>query len=98
MDEQTHERIRNTVARVPSGCVASYGDIAALADAPSPRIVGWVLKEDGGDLPWHRIVRTDGTVAKPRQLPMLRDEGLEIPGDKIDMRRYRWDPEEDADQ
>lgn len=92
MDEETHERIRNAVARVPAGRVASYGDIAALAGASNPRFVGRVLKEDGFDLPWHRIVRTDGTVAKPHQLPRLRDEGLEIPGDRIDMNRYRWDP------
>jgi len=98
MDEETHERIRATIAKVPQGRVAAYGDIARMAEAPSPRIVGWVLKEDGGDLPWHRIVRTDGSVAKPRQLPMLRDEGLEIPGDKIDMARYRWDPEGDSDE
>ena len=94
MDEETHERIRAAIARVPRGRVASYGDIAAMTGAPSPRIVGWVLKEDGADLPWQRIVRTDGTVAKPQQLPMLRDEGLEIPGDTIDMQRYRWNPED----
>ena len=94
MDECTHEKIREAVASVPQGYVASYGDIADLAGASTPRIVGWVLKEDGFDLPWHRIVRTDGTVAKPHQLPRLRDEGLEIPGDRIDMNRYRWDPED----
>ena len=96
MDEQTHERIRTAEASVPRGWVAAYGDIAKMAEAPSPRIVGWVLKEDGGDLPWHRIVRTDGTVAKPQQLPMLRDEGLDIPGDRIDMGRYRWTPDDSA--
>lgn len=93
MDEAMHERIRGAIARVPQGYVASYGDIAALAGASTPRIVGWVLKEDGGDLPWHRIVRNDGTVAKPQQFDLLRDEGLEIPGRRIDMERYRWDPE-----
>lgn len=94
MDEETHERIRSAIARVPKGYVASYGDIAALAGASTPRIVGWVLKEDGGDLPWHRIVRNDGSVAKPQQFDMLRDEGLQIPGRRIDMERYRWDPED----
>lgn len=95
MDEQTHELIREMVASVPVGKVASYGDIAALAGASNPRIVGWVLKEDGFDLPWHRIVRTDGTVAKPEQLAHLRQEGLTIPGNRIDMYQYRWDPKKD---
>ena len=93
MDEQTHERIRAAIADVPSGRVASYGDIAALAGAPTPRIVGWVLKEDGGDLPWHRIVRNDGTVAKPEQFGLLRAEGVFTKRSRIDMARFRWDPE-----
>lgn len=97
MDEATHERIRTAIAHVPRGKVAAYGDIARLAGAPSPRIVGWVLREDGGDLPWHRIVRTNGTVAKPQQLGMLREEGLEIPDQRIDMRRYRWVPAEEVE-
>ena len=95
MDECTHERIRQTVARVPKGYVASYGDIADLADASTPRIVGWVLKEDGFDLPWHRIVRVDGTPPphkRQEQLGLLADEGVQSDGVKVDMRRYRWEP------
>lgn len=52
-----------------------HTDIVVVTYAPSPRTVRWVLN---GDLPWRRIVRNDGTVAKPRQLSMLRDEGFEI--------------------
>lgn len=69
MDEQTHERVREIVAAVPAGTVATYGDIAALAGLPNPRMVGNVLREDGGDLPWHRIIRADGMPA-----PHLREE------------------------
>lgn len=96
MDEQTHERIRELIAAVPAGNVASYGDIAALAGASNPRIVGWVLREDGFDLPWHRILRADGTVAvhkQQEQLERLRAEGVLAKGSKIDMKVYRWDPD-----
>lgn len=96
MDEQTHERIRELIAAVPAGNVASYGDIAALAGASNPRIVGWVLREDGFDLPWHRILRADGTVAvhkQQEQLDRLRAEGVLAKGSKIDMKVYRWDPD-----
>ena len=51
MDESMHERIREAVASVPQGYVASYGDIAELAGASTTRIVGYVLIEDGFDLP-----------------------------------------------
>lgn len=94
MDEALHETVRKIVAAIPPGSVASYGDIAELARAPSPRLVGRVLAEDGGDLPWHRVLRVDGTPAHHlarRQLELLRAEGVPTDGDRVDMRRYRWD-------
>jgi methylated-DNA-protein-cysteine methyltransferase related protein len=93
MDEQLHERIREVIATVPSGSVASYGDIAAIAGAPSPRLVGRILAEDGHDLPWHRILRADGTPAphlEEEQLERLRAEGVLADGNRVSMRQYRW--------
>jgi methylated-DNA-protein-cysteine methyltransferase-like protein len=94
VDEELHERVRKIVSAIPSGSVASYGDIAELAAAPSPRLVGRVLAEDGSDLPWHRVLRADGTPAHhlaERQLELLRAEGVLADGRKVNMRRYRWD-------
>jgi methylated-DNA-protein-cysteine methyltransferase related protein len=93
MDEQLHEKVREVIAGIPAGSVASYGDIADLAKAPSPRLVGRILAEDGHDLPWHRVLRTDGTPAphlRDEQFQLLRAEGVLPDGDKISMRRYRW--------
>lgn len=93
MDEQTHERVREIVAAVPAGTVATYGDIAALAGLPNPRMVGNVLREDGGDLPWHRIIRADGMPAphlREEQLARLRAEGVLADGQRVDLRRHRW--------
>jgi methylated-DNA-protein-cysteine methyltransferase related protein len=94
MDEALHEKVRKIVAAIPPGSVASYGDIAELAHAPSPRLVGRVLSEDGSDLPWHRVLKSDGTPAHhlaERQLELLRAEGVLADGRKVNMRRYRWD-------
>jgi alkylated DNA nucleotide flippase Atl1 len=94
VDEELHERVRKIVSAIPPGSVASYGDIAELAAAPSPRLVGRVLAEDGSDLPWHRVLRADGTPAHhlaERQLELLRAEGVLADGRKVNMRRYRWD-------
>jgi alkylated DNA nucleotide flippase Atl1 len=93
MDEQIHERIREIVAAIPPGSVATYGDIAELAGAPSPRLVGRVLAEDGHDLPWQRVLRANGTTAPHltrEQLARLRAEGVLADGEKVDLRRYRW--------
>ncbi|SFQ17382.1 Alkylated DNA nucleotide flippase Atl1, participates in nucleotide excision repair, Ada-like DNA-binding domain [Amycolatopsis arida] len=93
MNEELHERVRELVAAVPPGKVATYGDIAALAGASTPRLVGRVLSEDGLDLPWHRILRANGTPAPHlarRQLELLRAEGVLADGKKVNLRTYRW--------
>lgn len=93
MDEELHERVREVIATVPPGKVSTYGDIAAIAGAPSPRLVGRILAEDGSDLPWHRILRANGTPAPHlahRQLELLRAEGVLADGQRVNLRRHRW--------
>lgn len=93
MDEELHERVREVIAAVPPGKVSTYGDIAAIAGAPSPRLVGRILAEDGADLPWHRILRADGTPAPHlahRQLELLRAEGVLADGRRVNLRTHRW--------
>ncbi|NIV17167.1 MAG: hypothetical protein GWN47_01890, partial [Woeseiaceae bacterium] len=51
-------RIREAIRDIPSGCVASYGQIAEIAGIPrGARQVGHALKHlpDGHDVPWHRV-------------------------------------------
>ncbi len=93
MDDETLERVRHVVAAVPPGSVLAYGDVAARAGLPGrARLVGRILAEDGHDLPWHRILRADGTPAPhlaSEQLARLRTEGVLAQGGRIPMRRYR---------
>jgi alkylated DNA nucleotide flippase Atl1 len=96
VNEELHERIRELVRAIPQGRVSTYGDIAALAGASTPRLVGRVLSEDGHDLPWHRVLRASGVPAPPivrRQLELLRAEGVLADGERVDLRRYRWSPD-----
>ncbi len=77
-DEQV-ERVRALVAAIPSGRVATYGDIAAAAGLSSPRIVGWIMRTDSAGLPWHRVITASGRPARhltTRQLELLRAEGI----------------------
>ncbi|SDC98549.1 MGMT family protein [Actinokineospora iranica] len=93
MDEELHERVRAAIRSIPEGRVATYGDIADLTRAPSPRLVGRILSEDGHDLPWHRVLRANGTPAPHlarEQLERLRAEGVLADGEKVDLRAYRW--------
>ncbi|ASO18581.1 alkylated DNA nucleotide flippase Atl1 [Actinoalloteichus hoggarensis] len=91
--EEWAERIREVVASIPVGRVLAYGEVGAIAGAPSPRFVGTVLAEDGADLPWHRVLRANGTVASHlahRQLELLRAEGVLAEDGRVDLARYRW--------
>ena len=82
-ERQILTRIRGT----PRGFVRTYGDVSPGA----PRVAGAVLHacEDPG-VPWHRIVRADGSVAKgERQRALLEAEGVPFRGDRVDMHLAR---------
>ena len=77
-DEQV-EAVRALVSAIPAGRVSTYGDIADAAGLSSPRIVGWIMRTDSSDLPWHRVIRASGRPAPhltTRQLELLRAEGV----------------------
>jgi alkylated DNA nucleotide flippase Atl1 len=94
MDLEVLERVREAVAAIPAGCVLAYGDVAAQVGLPRrARLVGRILAEDGHDLPWHRVLRADGTPAPQlaaEQLSRLRTEGVLARDGRVSRRRYRW--------
>lgn len=96
MEDEELERVRGIVSAIPAGSVLAYGDVAARAGLPGQaRLVGRILAEDGADLPWHRVLRADGTPAAhlaAEQLARLRAEGVLAEGGRIPMRRYRAGP------
>ena len=74
---------------VPRGFVTTYGDLSPGA----PRFAGAVMARcDDPDVPWQRIVRADGSLAKgERQRKLLEREGVPFRGARVDMRRA-WVP------
>jgi alkylated DNA nucleotide flippase Atl1 len=75
------------VREIPPGFVRTYGDVSP----GSPRFAGAVLFEcDDPDLPWWRVVRADGSLAKgDRQRERLRAEGVPFRGDRVDIATAR---------
>jgi methylated-DNA-protein-cysteine methyltransferase related protein len=80
-------RILDRVRATPAGFVRSYGDVSPGA----PRIAGAVLSGcTDPSVPWHRIVRADGSLAKgARQRALLEAEGIPFVGERVDMRAAR---------
>ena len=81
------DRILARVRATPFGFVRTYGDISPGA----PRVAGAVLHAcDDLAVPWHRIVRADGSLAKgSRQRALLEAEGVPFRGERVDMRVAR---------
>lgn len=96
-DDDYVEAVLSVVERIPPGKVLSYGDIAELVGVGGPRQVGWVMSHYGGAVPWWRVVRADGQPAgchAGEAVRRLRSEGTpfrEPSGDRVDMRRARWE-------
>jgi methylated-DNA-protein-cysteine methyltransferase-like protein len=71
------------VRSVPPGFVTTYGDLSPGA----PRFAGTVLAAcDDPGIPWHRVVRADGSLAKgARQRRLLETEGVPFRGARVEM-------------
>ena len=81
------EEVLDRIRAIPEGFVRSYGDLSPGA----PRYAGTVLRGcDDPDLPWWRVVRADGSLAKgERQRALLDAEGVPFRGARVDMRVAR---------
>lgn len=85
-DDARALRILDRIRAIPPGFVRTYGDI----DRRAPRLVGRVLATTAEDVPWHRVVRADGSVARgARQRALLRREGVPLRGDRVDLAQAR---------
>ena len=80
------DRIIERIQAIPEGWVRTYGDI----DPRAPRLVGLVLSQTNADIPWQRVVRADGSLAKgARQRELLLQEGVPMLGDRVHMNEAR---------
>lgn len=88
--ESRTDRIVGRIGAIPEGFVRTYGDI----DPDAPRLVGHVLASVEDGLPWHRVVRSDGSLALGgTQRALLLDEGVPMRGDRVDLRLTRLPPD-----
>ena len=90
------ERVLDTVSRIPRGKVMSYGDIAEYLGEGGPRQVAKVMSTYGSEVPWHRVLRANGSCAErvsDRQLVLLRKEPVvfDESGRRVRMDQSRWD-------
>lgn len=96
-------RIYEIVSHIPKGCVATYGQIAALAGNPRwARVVGYALhvNPEPGKIPCHRVVNREGKTTpafafggEDIQKKLLESEGIVFsPDGTVDLEKYLWKP------
>ncbi|MEM6431839.1 MAG: MGMT family protein [Deinococcota bacterium] len=97
--------VLETVKAVPTGQVATYGQVADLIGHPgAARQVGMVLrglKDDDGDVPWQRVINAQGGISTYKvgngelQKALLEAEGITFNDQNCcDLKHYRWQPED----
>ncbi|MGA7706018.1 MAG: MGMT family protein [Solirubrobacteraceae bacterium] len=81
--------ILRRVRAIPPGYVRTYGDVSPGA----PRLAGRVLSRAGAeDVPWHRVVRADGSLAKGApQRRLLEAEAVPFRGERVVLSSARLD-------
>lgn len=102
---ERYQLVYAVVAQIPSGQVATYGQIAQLAGLPrQARLVGYALSALAvrNRLPWHRVInaqgriseRGDGGAAALAQRRRLEREGIRFStAGVVALAQYQWQPE-----
>jgi alkylated DNA nucleotide flippase Atl1 len=87
LDSARAKRVLARIREIPPGFVRAYSDL----DPGAPRFAGAVLSVcDDPTVPWQRIVRADGSLAKgERQRRLLEAEGVPFRGERVDMALVR---------
>ena len=102
MEKTFNEQVYDIVARIPSGRVATFGQIAKMIGRPRmARFVGYASNnKNSWHLPWHRVVFKDGGLCcgfATEQYRALKSEGVRFDDEKrVIMPIYQWNPERDA--
>ena len=106
-----YEQVWNLVRQIPHGKVVTYGQIAQMLPPPegvelqeyktfSPRWVGGAMAACPDDVPWQRVINSQGKISErpgaKRQRQLLEEEGIVFGKDKVDLKVYQWrDPGEE---
>ena len=108
-----YEQVWAITRRIPRGKVATYGQIAKMIPPPNgveieayaafaPRWVGGAMANCPDDVPWQRVINSQGKISErpgaERQRPLLEQEGVEFDAkDRVDLKKYGWNGKDEAD-
>jgi alkylated DNA nucleotide flippase Atl1 len=87
------EAVFDAVEQIPPGRVSTYGAVGRLIGIGPRRVARALSGGGGGAVPWHRVVRADGTAAEPvraEQLARLAAEGVPVRDGRVVLAAVGW--------
>lgn len=103
--QEFNQRVWKLVRRIPRGKVATYGQLALMLKPPpgveestyrafGPRWVGGAMAACPDDVPWQRVINSQGKISSrpgaARQRKLLQQEGIVFSKDRIDLQLFGW--------
>jgi methylated-DNA-protein-cysteine methyltransferase related protein len=101
-----YEQVWHLVRQIPYGKVATYGQIALMLPPPmgvefetykafSPRWVGGAMAACPDDVPWQRVINSQGKISQrpgaQKQKELLLEEGVVFDEKgRVDFKKYGW--------
>ena len=100
-----YDQVWHLVRQVPPGKVVTYGQIAQMLPPPAgvepqaykafgPRLVGEAMAACLDDVPWQRVINSQGKISErpgaERQRQLLEEEGILFVKDKVNLKAYQW--------
>ena len=100
MDSFIYKKIHHIISLIPSGKVATYGQIAGIVGGCTARMVGYATSAipKDSDIPWQRVINYKGSIS-PRssgfgeffQQKLLESEGIKFnQKGKTNLEHYLW--------
>jgi methylated-DNA-protein-cysteine methyltransferase-like protein len=100
-----NEQVWEFVRQVSYGMVVTYGQVAQEVSVPlglepqaykafGPRWVGSAMAACPDDVPWQRVINSQGKISErpgaDKQRRLLEEEGIVFVKDKVDLKVYQW--------
>ena len=103
--QEFNERVWDLARQIPRGKVATYGQLALMLASPAgieaaayrafgPRWVGGAMAACPDDVPWQRVINSQGKISQrpgaEKQRQLLEAEGVDLVKDRLDLQKYGW--------
>ena len=100
METPIYQKIHHIISLIPSGKVATYGQIAEIVGGCTARMVGYAASAvpQDSDIPWQRVInykgcisRRNGSSGELSQQRLLEAEGIEFDQyGRTNLENFQW--------